>query len=61
MDAPGLSGLPVESYLASPHATEDLVELIQFIFKHETVPDDMAVGEFVMLHKGKGSTDDLAH
>ena len=58
--APGLSGLPVESYLASPHATEDLIELIQFIFRNEVVPDDMAVGEFVMLHKGKGGTDDMA-
>ena len=58
--APGLSGLPVESYLASPRATEDLIELTQFIFRNEVVPDDMAVGEFVMLHKGKGGTDDMA-
>jgi hypothetical protein len=57
--APGLSGLPVESYLASPHATEDLIELTQYIFRNEVVPDDMAVGEFVMLHKGKGGTDDM--
>ena len=58
--APGLSGLPVESYLASPHATGDLIELTQFIFRHELVPDDMAVGEFVMVHKGKGGADDMA-
>ena len=49
----------MESYLASPHATDELIELVQFIFKHETVPDDMAIGEFVMLFKGKGSTDEL--
>ena len=46
----------MESYLASPHATDDLIELIQYLM---TVPDDMAIGEFVMLHKGKGSTDEL--
>ena len=58
--APGLSGLPVEAYLASPHAMEDLIELVQVMFRHETMPDDMAVGEFVMLWKGKGGTDDMA-
>jgi len=36
-----------------------LIELVQFIFRHKAVPDDMAVGEFIMLWKGKGGTDDL--
>ena len=49
----------MEAYLGSPHSTEDLIELVQFIFRHEAVPDDMAVGEFIMLWKGKGGTDDL--
>ena len=57
--APGLSGLPVEAYLADSHSAEDLMDLVQFIFKHERVPEDMAVGEFVMLWKGKGDGDDL--
>ena len=26
--------LPVGAYLASSHATEDLIELVQFIFRH---------------------------
>ena len=58
--APGLSGLPVEAYLAASHSTEDLIDLVQFIFKHEKVPEDMVVGEFVMLWKGKGGGDDLS-
>ena len=57
--APGLSGLPVGAYLASPRTTEDLIELVQFIFRHGAVPSDMVVGEFVMLWKSKGSADDL--
>ena len=35
-------------------ATEDLTELVQFIFRHETVPGGMAVGGFAMLWGGKG-------
>ena len=56
----GLSGLPVEAYLAATHSAEDLINLVQFIFKHETLPEDMAVGEFVMLLKSKGGKDDLS-
>ena len=47
--APGMSGLPVEAYLAGSHSVEDLIDLVQAIFKHEQVPEDMVVGEFVML------------
>ena len=50
----------MEAYLASPHSTEDLIDLVQQIFRHETVPEDMVVGEFVMLWKAKGGPDDLS-
>ena len=49
----------MEAYLASSHSTEDLIEPVQFVFRHEAVPDDMVVGEFIMLWKAKGGTDDL--
>ena len=51
---------PVGAYLASPHLAGGLVELVQFIFRHEAVPDGMAVEESIMLWKGKGGTGGLA-
>ena len=49
----------MEAYLAAAHSTEDLVYLVQFNLKHETIPEHMTVGEFVMLWKAKGGPYDL--
>ena len=46
--------------LVDVHLHKHLIELTQYIFRYELVPDDMAVGEFVMMHKGKGGADDMA-
>ena len=45
--------MPVEAYLAAAHSAGDLIDLVQFIFKHETVPEDMAVGGFDMLWEAR--------
>ena len=55
--APGISILAAEAYLATSHSSEDLIDLVQFTFRHETI---MAVREFVMLWKAKGGLDDLS-
>eukprot|EP01050_Picozoa_sp_SAG11_P009703 SAG11_NODE_930_length_6500_cov_4.853304_5_plen_83_part_00 len=38
---------------------EVLYNLIRRIWKEETVPEDLVRGLFVMVYKGKGSSDDL--
>ena len=57
--APGLDGIPVETYQASPSAKRDLFELVRRVWTDEQVPEAMVMGELIPIFKNKGSRDDF--
>ena len=58
--APGVDETPIEVYLASPAANQELYELVCLIWRKEDVPPNLVHALFVMLYK-KGVRDDLAN
>ena len=54
----GLDGVPVEIWRQADSARASLFTLIRKIIREEIVPDDMPLGELVMIFKNKGSSDD---
>ena len=58
--APGPDGAPIEVYLASPSAMQELYEIVCLLVKHESIPNELVHALFIMLYK-KGSRDDFAN
>ena len=58
--APGADETPVEAYVASPSAKQELYELVCLIYRTEVVPTELVCVLFLMLYK-KGARDDYAN
>ena len=58
--APGWDGVPIEVYLSSDAAKQELYELVCLIWRTEIIPEDLVHALFIMLYK-KGSRDDFAN
>ena len=56
--ATGPDGIPAEAIKFCPAIKEEMFHFLNFIWKHERVPANLARAEFKMLFKGKGSPDD---
>ena len=54
----GPDNIPSEVFKFCPAVQEEAFNLLKFIWRHECIPKDLVLGEFVMLWKKKGSTDD---
>ena len=58
--APGWDGTPIEAYISSDAAKQELYELVCLMWKTEIIPDDIVHVLFIMLYK-KGSRDDFSN
>lgn len=56
--ATGPDGIPGEVFKACPQITNELYEIINYIWRHESVPANLVSGRFVMLWKRKGSSNE---
>ena len=52
--------MPVEVWHHADSARASLFTLIRKIIREEIIPDDMPLGELVMIFKNKGSSDDAS-
>ena len=52
--APGWDGAPIEVYLASESAYNELYQIVCLIWSSELIPEELVFVEFIMLYK-KGS------
>eukprot|EP01050_Picozoa_sp_SAG11_P030122 SAG11_NODE_8779_length_977_cov_1.796128_1_plen_271_part_00 len=55
----GMDGIPAETFKEDGPLRKGLYNLIRRIWEEEEVPEDLVCGLFVMIYKGKGSSDDL--
>ena len=58
--ATGTDGVPAEVWQNSSVAKEKLFQFLEQVWNKESVPAELAVGIFVMIFKGKGSSDDCS-
>ena len=58
--APGWDGAPIEVYLASESAYNELYRIVCLIWSSECIPEELVFVEFIMLYK-KGSRDDFGN
>jgi exonuclease III/uncharacterized C2H2 Zn-finger protein len=56
----GKDGIPAEVYQRSPKAKAMLFALVKRVWREEDVPAEMVEGQFIMLFKNKGSSDDMS-
>ena len=58
--ATGPDAVPVEVFKSCPKIKSSLFNLLDYIWKHECLPENLVTGKFVMLWKGsnKGPSDD---
>ena len=54
----GIDEIPIEVYKHSPRCKQLLITLLQRVWETEEVPTQFAKAVFVMLYKGKGSSND---
>ena len=55
----GVDEIPCEAFRDEGPLRDALFELIRTIWRQEDIPKDMVLGLFVMIYKGKGSSDDM--
>ena len=56
--AAGPDGIPAEAYKFCPAVKDELFKLLNFIWRHEVIPDKLTSAKFTMLFKHKGSYND---
>ena len=59
--ATGADGVPAEVWQNSKLAQDKLFQFLKKVWDKECVPANLAVGIFVMIFKGKGSSDDCSN
>ena len=57
---PGWDDTPIEAYLSSESAKQELYEIVCIMWRKEDIPPDLVRAIFVMLYK-KGSRDDFSN
>ena len=58
--ATGCGNVPMEAYLGSVHATNELFRICRMMWHSERIPPELVRGTFIMLHK-KGPCHDMAN
>ena len=58
--ATGCDNVPIEAYLGSVHATNELFRICRMMWHSERIPPELVRGTFTMLHK-KGPRDHMAN
>ena len=56
--AVGPDGIPAEVFKYCPSVKKELFRLLDFIWENECLPTNLAIAEFKMLYKNKGSAND---
>ena len=58
--APGWDETPVEAYVSSPSAKQELYEIVCIMWEKEEIPPDLVRAIFIMFYK-KGARDDFSN